>query len=57
MKVKVSPVSSQEYPAKARRPANSRMDQRKLGENGFEPLPPWQDALGRYLEEIGAGKG
>ena len=57
MKVKVSPVSSQEYPAKARRPANSRMDQRKLGENGFEPLPPWQDALGRYLEEIGAGNG
>ena len=56
-KVKVSPGSSQEYPAKARRPANSRMDQRKLGENGFEPLPPWQDALGRYLEEIGAGKG
>ena len=57
MKVKVSPVSSDQYPAKAKRPANSRMDQRKLRENGFEPLPPWQDALGRYLKEIGAGKG
>lgn len=52
MKVKVSPVSSDQYPAKAKRPANSRMDQRKLRENGFEPLPPWQDALGRYLKEI-----
>ncbi len=57
MKVKVSPVSSDQYPAKAKRPSNSRMDQRKLRENGFEPLPPWQDALGRYLKEIGAGKG
>ena len=28
----------------------------KLGvdiENGFEPLPTWQDALSRYLREIG----
>ena len=51
--VKVSPVTSDQYPAKAKRPMNSRMDKSKLTENGFQPLPTWQDALGRYLEAIG----
>lgn len=45
----VEPVTSEEYPTKARRPHNSRMDKGKLIENGFELLPPWQDALKRYL--------
>ncbi len=53
MDVKVSPVTSAEYPAKAKRPENSRMSKEKLTENGFELLPPWQDALSRYLREIG----
>lgn len=52
MKVSVAPVSSDEYPAKAKRPENSRMDKSKLVENGFTPLPSWQDALSRYLKEI-----
>lgn len=50
--VKVNPVSSEEFPAKAKRPHNSRMDKSKLSENGFTPLPAWQDALKRYLEII-----
>lgn len=50
--VTVSPVSSAEYPAKAKRPSNSRMNKDKLAENGFEKLPTWQDALQRYLKEI-----
>lgn len=50
--VKVNPVSSDEFPAKAKRPHNSRMDKSKLAENGFTPLPTWQDALKRYLEII-----
>lgn len=49
--VQVSPVGSDQYPAKAKRPSNSRMDKSKLVETGFEPLPTWQDALGRYLED------
>lgn len=52
--VKVNPVTSDEFPAKAKRPHNSRMDKSKLTENGFTHLPPWQDALKRYLETIGA---
>ncbi|HIZ22584.1 MAG TPA: dTDP-4-dehydrorhamnose reductase [Candidatus Blautia faecigallinarum] len=50
--VKVLPVSSEEYPTKAKRPHNSRMNKDKLKEMGFEPLPSWEDALSRYLKEI-----
>lgn len=53
MDVHVRPVTSEEYPAKAKRPHNSRMDKRKLEENGFERLPEWKDALSRYLNVIG----
>lgn len=52
MKVNVVPVSSEAYPAKAKRPHNSRMNKDKLEKNGFLRLPSWQDALGRYLKEI-----
>lgn len=50
--IEVAPVSAAEYPAKAKRPENSRMSKEKLSENGFERLPGWQDALKRYLEII-----
>ena len=50
---KVEPVTTEEYGlSKAARPFNSRLDKAKLIENGFEPLPTWQDALKRYLKEI-----
>ena len=50
---KVNPVTTAEYGlSKAARPFNSRLDKSKLVENGFTPLPTWQDALTRYLKEI-----
>lgn len=49
---KVIPVTTEEYGlSKAKRPFNSRLDKSKLIEKGFKPLPTWQDALRRYLEE------
>ena len=54
MEVSVTPVSSDQVPAKAKRPSNSRMSKDKLTEKGFCRLPSWQDALGRYLKEINA---
>ena len=49
----VVPVTTAEYGlSKAARPFNSRLDKSKLVKNGFEPLPTWQDALSRYLQEI-----
>lgn len=50
--VKVTPVDSNAFPAKAERPKNSRMNQTELDKNGFNRLPAWQDALSRYLQEI-----
>ena len=53
LSTKVTPVSTAEYGlSKAARPFNSRLDKRKLTENGFTPLPVWQDAVKRYLQEI-----
>ena len=52
MQIRVKRIASAEYPAKAARPMNSRLDKEKLTENGFERLPDWQDALKRYLKEI-----
>jgi dTDP-4-dehydrorhamnose reductase len=49
----VLPVTTAEYGvSKAARPFNSRLDKSKLAEEGFTPLPTWQDALHRYLSEI-----
>ena len=54
LETKVIPVTTQEYGlSKARRPFNSRLDKSKLIKNGFECLPTWQDALNRYLKELG----
>ena len=52
LSTEVRPVSTQEYGlSRAARPFNSRLDKSKLIEAGFTPLPPWQDALARYLKE------
>lgn len=52
LKMEVTPISADEYPAKATRPHNSRMNKDKLEEEGFRRLPSWQDALQRYLKII-----
>ena len=53
LSTKVTPVTTAEYGvSKAARPFNSRLDKSKLTENGFRPLPTWQDALSRYFKEI-----
>ena len=45
-RITVDPVTTAEYGvSKAARPFNSRLDKKKLVENGFTPLPTWQDAL------------
>ena len=45
-------MTTEEYGlSQAARPMNSRLDKSKLVENGFKPLPTWQNAVRRYLEE------
>lgn len=53
MHMNVLPVTTAEYgESKAKRPFNSRLDKSKLTDNGFQPLPTWQDALERYMEIV-----
>ncbi len=51
--ISVQPVTTAEYGiSKAARPYNSRLDKSKLVQQGFTPLPHWQDALKRYLKQM-----
>ncbi len=52
LKAMVVPITSSEYPAKAKRPANSRLSKQKLIDNGFHTLPDWKDALARFLADL-----
>ena len=53
LNTKVIPVTTAEYGlSKAARPFNSRLDKRKLVENGFTLLPDWRNALKRYLKTL-----
>ena len=56
IKTEVIPVVSSEYPTKAVRPKNSRLSKKSLEKAGFNYLPSWKDALGRYLIEISGVK-
>jgi dTDP-4-dehydrorhamnose reductase len=50
--IELKPVTSAEFPTKAKRPLNSRLDKSKLVNNGFKPLSDWKDALRIYLNEL-----
>jgi dTDP-4-dehydrorhamnose reductase len=52
--IKVRPISSSEYPQKAKRPGYSVLDCEKLTGRLGGPLPTWQDALARYLKTLGS---
>lgn len=51
--VKVNDVPATAYPTKAKRPYNSRLSKACLDKAGFKRLPAWQDAVKRYLQELG----
>ena len=44
----VAPCSSDDWPTRARRPRYSALDNGRLAAR-LGPMPPWQEALGRYL--------
>ena len=50
--VRVTSVPTHSYPTKAVRPLNSRLSKQSLDAAGFRRLPPWQDAVARYIEEL-----
>ncbi|MGH0683688.1 dTDP-4-dehydrorhamnose reductase [Bacillus mycoides] len=50
--VKVNSITTEEYPTRAVRPKNSRMSKQKLIDNGFKPLPTWQEAVKHYITQL-----
>ena len=52
MKVKVTPIDSAAFGAKAARPAYSVLDNGKLEREGFGRMRPWRDALGAHLRLV-----
>lgn len=48
----IKPISTAEYPRPAARPANSRLDCRRLEQAFGLTLPPWQFHVKRALKEL-----
>ncbi|NLJ19428.1 MAG: dTDP-4-dehydrorhamnose reductase [Globicatella sulfidifaciens] len=51
IKVKVNPISTEQYLTKAKRPFNSRLMKENTDIAGIKRLPQWEDALSRFLAE------
>lgn len=54
LSAEVKPIATADYPVKAKRPLNSRMEKGDLAAAGIDPLPEWRDAVRRYLAELAA---
>lgn len=50
--IEVNPIKTSEYNTKAKRPLNSKLSKEKLESTGINKLPPWEDAVERYSEEL-----
>lgn len=55
VEARAKPISSEQYHGKAKRPKNSKLSKASLDRAGFGRLPPWEDALKRYLTESESG--
>lgn len=49
---RVNPIASSEYPVRATRPRNSRLDTSRLRETFGLALPPWQDGVRAVVAEL-----
>lgn len=52
MDVKVIPITSEEYPTRAKRPINSRLNKSDLYNKGFIQLNNWKEATRDYLSKM-----
>ena len=48
--VDIEPCSTEEFPRPAKRPAWSVLENERLRKAGLDRMPPWQEALARFLE-------
>jgi dTDP-4-dehydrorhamnose reductase len=52
--VTAEPITTAEYPTRAQRPSYSVLDNAAWRRLGEAPLPPWQEGLSAYIEELRA---
>lgn len=50
--IRVNPISTKDYPTKAKRPSNSRLSKENTTKAGIDKMPHWEDALTRFIEEL-----
>jgi dTDP-4-dehydrorhamnose reductase len=53
LKTRVVPITTDQYPQKARRPAYSVLDNYQLRLLKMDDMPTWQEALADYMKEKG----
>lgn len=51
--VKVNGIPTADYPTKAVRPLNSRMDKSELDRNGFHRMMNWKQSLSEFINKLG----
>jgi dTDP-4-dehydrorhamnose reductase/dTDP-4-dehydrorhamnose 3,5-epimerase len=52
IEIKINPITTEEYPTKAKRPLNSRLLKDNTDKTGIKRLPHWEDAISRFIEEL-----
>lgn len=50
--MRVNPISTQDYPTRAKRPLNSRLSKDNTTKAGLYRMPHWEDAITRFIEEL-----
>ena len=52
IEIKINPITTEEYPTKAKRPLNSRLLKDNTDKAGIRRLPHWEDAISRFFDEL-----
>lgn len=52
IEIKINPITTEDYPTKAKRPLNSRLLKDNTDKIGIKRLPHWEDAISRFIEEL-----
>lgn len=52
IEMKVNPISTEDYPTKAKRPLNSRLSKKNTTKAVLDRMPHWEDAITRFIKEL-----